>query len=1009
MIYSEAKISFGFNVMYQADEFTPRFGLLVTAMSDPFDKTILSGFSVRHSPEDIKYIRIDNGVFDYDKYVVQTFRPVDIMIPKVTPPKPETYVTNRFKLKPGVSFRFLTDEANGDYTIVKSFEFLVDSVHDGKTAMTYSFKDNLTVNMNLTYNTPSVLIRYRDGELNIDGASSVNYSAINSVILNAIQAQTDKRKFDLDNPEYKSRNKFVIHFDKDNPDFKYYQDSILISVGYLGEVTIYDHNHEFTQYRIPDGEWVKIFYRQGLMIDPTVGLTHIREFAPVHDRHYIHSNSESVETTSDLDSSNVATVSSTINFNHSVVVDRITREWKLAHRYKWIEVVTYDEEYVDYVYDVNIKSTQYQGTDFDESYFGVSFSVNAGKTWLYLNDINNILVARFVSLDPVVVTPIDPKILRAIFSNGISDINQDYYPVDPHSFNYTRFDNTLDDYGFTQEYHDVEQALENLNADPKYLSHVIGVDFINNLIRDELITITPPPIKIAIVLQYYHDSNLITFQTKDVADLTQYDCIIAILETVNGLDFDIIYRDSVYQRMIPYAEWNDQTPSDLILNTSQLFVMDPSLRQQFECNSNGALVAKKHDVIQPMNLDSNKPESSEYAIVGNFNNYKFAQLKSELLSSGIRTAVDLYSVAFFKSLMLLYDFTYIYQVDKFMKNVRKTIDSTGLIYKDIVYLRKGEKVFFHVTLPHNVTRYMIVPIFSVDVSGTQYTIKANGELTMDNIELNARLSDISKLEIELECIEKTMLIMGFAVLYDLEEDSPNTLRINNQHNKQAPYLDQYFIEYDDQITLNTFPKDFLDVYLTYNLHLEDPLDKSVVDIFLYDKFIERYYELAQTKRKITIPVNELKLDDPKYQTKHELVVPFTIRVKNKFGENLYPMNINFYKKSMCMIYIRDYKIFLTRVDEVQNDDLSVTKYYNYILVVSPETCNYKNITLLYTKDYDNAPNDKIAYPADSNDNLIQISIQYEESDESKTILLELQNPDKSQYDSVYIVVNPNNS
>ena len=1009
MIYSEAKISFGFNVLYQADEYTPKFGLLVTAMSDPFNKTILSGFSIRHSPDNIKAIRIDNGVFDYDKYIVQSYQPVDILIPKVTPPKAGTYVTNRFKLKPGVSFRFLTDEANGDYTIVKSFEFLVDSVHDGKTSMTYSFKDYQTVTLNLTYNTPHVSVSYQDGELHIDGAASIDYTAINSIILNAIQSQTDIRKFDLDDPDYKSRNKFVIHFDKDNPDYKYYQNSILISVSYLGDVTIYDHKHDFTQYRIVDASWVKIFYRQGLLIDPTVGLTHAREYTPNHKRHYLDDSNKSVEATSDLDSDNVATAASTINLNHSVVVDRITKEWKLAHRYKWLEAITYDEEYVDYVYDINIKSTQYQGTDFDESYFGVSFSVNAGKTWLYLNDINNILVARFVSLDPVVVTPIDPKILRAIFSNGISDINQDYYPVDPHSFNYTRFDNTLDDYGFTQEYHDVEQALENLNADPKYLSHVIGVDFINNLIRDELITITPPPIKIAIVLQYYHDSNLITFQTKDVADLTQYDCIIAILETVNGLDFDIIYRDSVYQRMIPYAEWNDQTPSDLILNTSQLFVMDPSLRQQFECNSNGALVAKKHDVIKPEALDSTKPGSSEYAIVGNFNNYKFAQLKSELLSAGIRTAVDLYSVAFFESLMLLYDFTYIYQIDKFMKNAKKTVDSTGLIYKDIIYLRKGERTAFHVTLPHNVTRYMIVPIFSVDVSGTQYILTANGELTMDNVELNARFADISKLEIEFECVEKTMLIMGFAILYDLEEDSPNTLRINNQHNKQAPYLDQYFIEYDDTITLNTMPKDFIDLYLTYNLHLEDPLDKSVVDIFLYDKFIERYYELAQTKTKIRLPVNELRLNDKKYQTKDELILPFTIRVKNKFGENLYPININFYKKVMCRINIRDYKIFLTKVDEVQNPDLTVTKYYNYILVVSPETCHYNNITLLYTKDYNNAPNAKIAYPAESTDHLIQISIQYEESDDSKTILLELQNPDKTQYDSKYIVVNPNNS
>ncbi len=81
MIYNWAEVKHSFNVIYKEEEHDVRFGILLSAMQDPYHKGILSGMSISQIKNGF---RIDGGTFAYNGYIIQMFQPVLLNFPEIS-------------------------------------------------------------------------------------------------------------------------------------------------------------------------------------------------------------------------------------------------------------------------------------------------------------------------------------------------------------------------------------------------------------------------------------------------------------------------------------------------------------------------------------------------------------------------------------------------------------------------------------------------------------------------------------------------------------------------------------------------------------------------------------------------------------------------------------------------------------------------------------------------------------------------------------------------------------
>ena len=218
MIYSKYNLNHSFNIMYEAEEHDVKFGLLVSAMQDPFNKTILTGFSLN---DDNGRLRIDNGTFAYDATIVQTYDPIfmpypssinqtEYVLPKVdtvvlppnsgsnsvsefpieyppgyTPPTEiipstgstgstgsngtgsttvsSTSVAYIFGFTPGLSIRLAPNIDNDEYAIVDSFEInYLDRDNGDVTSLVYDFHNISEHIYDIQFNKKAVVFKFLD-------------------------------------------------------------------------------------------------------------------------------------------------------------------------------------------------------------------------------------------------------------------------------------------------------------------------------------------------------------------------------------------------------------------------------------------------------------------------------------------------------------------------------------------------------------------------------------------------------------------------------------------------------------------------------------------------------------------------------------------------------------------------------------------------------------------------------------------------------------------------------
>ena len=326
MIYSKYNLNHSFNIMYEAEEHDVKFGLLVSAMQDPFHKTILTGFSLN---DDNGRLRIDNGTFAYDATIVQTYDPIfmpypssinqtEYVLPEVetvilppssssrsesefpveyppgyTPPEEITHssdsvpgggttsttinntsVSYIFGFTPGLSMRLAPNIDTGEYAIVDSFEIdYLDRDNGDSTSLVYDFHNIANHIYDIQFNKKSVVFKFLDEvTVRVTGFKTIfnNTLTVDNSSIKNVEDQTirDIQIFsnnDLTPTDVEPwiKNEAIIKFNRPN--------SILnISTDSTGSVFLYEHS-DYSRIQSSIGfknnKCAVLFYEDLLIID----------------------------------------------------------------------------------------------------------------------------------------------------------------------------------------------------------------------------------------------------------------------------------------------------------------------------------------------------------------------------------------------------------------------------------------------------------------------------------------------------------------------------------------------------------------------------------------------------------------------------------------------------------------------------------------------------------------------------------------------------------------------
>jgi len=942
MIYSESTITHSMNVIYKAEEYTTRFGLLVTAMSDPYDKTILAGMSIRYSPTP-GYIRVDMGTFDYGKYVVQTNSWVDIPFPKIPGDMYETIGNAEMKYKPGFSFRFLPEEENKDRSIVTQINLSLELLDYTNKYVSYDLRSKDAA-FKMRSDTPSVKIHYFKNKISIMNYASVDTSNIDEYInMSYIISGCQNSITDVDDPQYQEGAEMEILL-KDELDYLH------LNIDDLGNVEFLRFTTPDWQFTLDQNDFIRYYYRRGLVNGQT-GLTIAKQFGVfVYGYQTIENMTDKTASIPPSTDGDTTTVNEFTNilFNSNVITTKTSHEYGYIQRYHWIELFPGDEFPINKLIDISVDYHQLYSADFDESYFGMSFSPDDGLSWFYCNTINDILVARFVSFDPVIATPISPEVIHDILTRGIinkksSTDDDSYFKVIDDDFGnptYEDYFTDSDDDKYIHVLHDIS-ALDNTS----YSQEIVNNPYINKLLIKSIFVSQSIPFKVAITFKYFHDSNIIKYYAKDVTDIDHLDCIIGLLVTQDsGTSFGVDYRDPVYQRMIPYAEWCDTDPVENSMNMAYL------ANTQAANSKPGAST-----LGQGLEGDKDTIDSA----IGNTNTtYSFTTLGDMFTESAALTSIKLYTDAFIQSSMLLYDFDYVKSMNTDVYYIKDGVmTTTGFIYKNICYLDKNQYVEYLVELPSDVSRLMLLPVFNRDVVDTDYLLLVNGEKYASFLELSGDNRDFSKAKIRFVATRRKISIFGIGILYDVREQGPDPLRINNGHNRNVPYFDYTKIDYNQNISktelLNSprFP-----INVSWDIHLDDPDDNTYVEIYMYDVMIYRSPNLSENNKELIINTSAVRTDDL-YIENLGLVIPIVFKAINKFGERTVEHALTVSLDNVYDVQINDFKYVLTKtiVDDKNNDDPDddVT-YYDYLVLISIDVNHLDNIYYEFWNDKNDA-------------------------------------------------------
>jgi len=980
MIYSQNSLTHSFNVIYKAEEYTTKFGLLVTAMSDPFDKTILSGMSIRYSPEP-GYLRVDMGTFDYGKYIVQTNKWVDLKFPDIPDDLFETVGVTKLKFRPGFSFRFLPEEETKDRTVVPQIKVSMKLL-DGTQKDVYYDLRSKDIAFGLAADTPSVKLDFKENMLVITGFNSVDYSKIIDVVEEAYYTSSDQNNnIDVDDPKYRELNSMNIVL-KDDVSY------VKLTIDDLGNVVFTSFENPFFQFVLVKNKYLRYYFRRALVNDDT-GLTIAKEWGTFIYGYQIseiptaeHSEVPPVENDGTLTVNEFSDIALSSNVNTTIT----SNEYGYLQKYHWVELFTNDEFEINQLLDINVQYYQVFGSDFDESYFGMSFTPDKGLSWFYCNTINDIMVARFVSFDPVLTTPISPEIIHYIFSNGLvqegyETNNDSYVEVTDEDFGYP----TYEDY-FTDE---DKELYEKIKADidaldnSSYTIAVVDNSYINQLLKQTIVTTQTIPFRVAVTFKYFHDSNLIEFYVKDLTDIDELDCIVGLLETVDaGQSFEVVYRDPVYQRMIPYAEWCDAKPVDIALNASFL--------------ANAQSTDTTTQSLSTNSISDNQYPTLDSAIGNTNTTYSFSTLGDDFTESASLTSMKLYSVSFIQSMMLLYDFDYCTVIDTdVLKVAANLITSTGFIYKNICYLDVNQYIEYNLSLPQNATRLMIVPVFDKDVVDTDFMLLINGEKFAPYLELDAKNRDFTDLKIRFIATRKPITIFGFGVLYDVEELGANPLRINNMHNRNIPYFDYTKITYNQELNITQVKNMFkLPIKVSWDIHSDLPDDDTYVEIYMYDNMIYRSPNLGEVDTELLLNTSAIRYDD-NYIIDGSLKIPIVFKAINKFGERTVEHAVSISMDTIYNISINDFKYVLVKTitqDQGDDDPDNDVTYYKYMILISIDTNGLENVYFEFWNDYQDPS--KGIFKAKATPQIVTIDLLLKEDELPRTTKLYVYTDDK---------------
>jgi len=977
MIYRTARLMHSFNVLYQAEEYTTRFGLLVTAMQDPFEKTILSGMSIRRSPLKNNSIRIDMGVFDYGKYIVQTNKWIDIEYPVIPPGNLQTISKPVMVFKPGVSFRFLPDEQTKDYSIVSSFQFKIDEIGSGERNLVYDLKNKETA-LSLQSDTPSVEFYYDPDEnmITIKRFNTVDVSEASKYVLTVSKVSSDTNEYDMEDPRFKQYNEVEVRL---KPEVNF----VKIDVDTEGNVKLVKDTYYNYQYVLTPGEFLRVYFRRTLK-NNNEGLSIWPEYGTYTYKFYKSEEKEpSKESTYIIgDEITRAFYKTDIVFNSTVETTRIAYEPGLMQKYHWIELYTLDTYNINKLEDVFVEVRQIYGTDFDESYFGMSFTPDRGLSWFYVNNINDVIIARFVPFDPVVITPIDPKLVHKIFLTGIEqeEVPSLITQAEPYS-----------DY-YNEEYQDlIDEVSEEINSldNSGFMFEYVAQQVVSNLLQQTISVAEVVPYKVAVTFMYFHDSNIIEFQIKDVEDISEHDCLIGLLVTTDGKSFEVEYRDPIYQRMIPYAEWCDSLPQEMMLNASYL------------TNALSALTGGTNQIEQ----DDNGLQSIDTAI-GNINTtYNLTQLGKDFVDSAALTSIKLYSKAFLQAQMLLYDFDYLLSIDNDVQNIfNNSFSTNGFVYENIVFLEKYQYAEYKIKLFDDISRLMVVPIYDRNTVDTDYFMLLNGERFAPFLEIDGTNRDFSEITIRFIATKQSMTLFGLGILYDRKTSGPIPLRINNMHNKQRPYFDYTELLYNENLSKQDIEKEeYLTIYVSWDMHSDDPADGTYVDIYVYDKFIYRSHNLSEIRTELKIHTSLLRIDDPMYYTDVYVRVPVVFKATNVYGETSVERSMLFLREPAKYVKFRDVKYLLNNivVDDQETEDTSDDiKYYNFSILVSVDTYDRDDVIVKIWNDAHDES--KGIYQTHIGNEILISNLTLREDELPRIVKVELETEDKSIYDERYL-------
>ncbi len=103
MIYASKSLKLGFRVLYRIKDYPVDFGFFLSALMDPYHKSCLAGLGLDITSKG--YLRVDNGTFAYNGYVVEFFDPIYFDLTSLYDSNtPLEFALNDYK--PALSVRF---------------------------------------------------------------------------------------------------------------------------------------------------------------------------------------------------------------------------------------------------------------------------------------------------------------------------------------------------------------------------------------------------------------------------------------------------------------------------------------------------------------------------------------------------------------------------------------------------------------------------------------------------------------------------------------------------------------------------------------------------------------------------------------------------------------------------------------------------------------------------------------------------------------------------------------